>query len=247
MELRLLESEKERAAFERALTQARATKGSGFAEKQRSRLGRVHMAFADLWGVFDETSNTPDRMLAGFAMHSLDLFSQSYPKPDLTHLPPGEVFEVGELWALSLGAGAAARHGGFIVLGMQRATTLLIYPITKPWDLTGNYPDYRAVDAPIEWPFAETLGGEKIHVQAMVLDGENLLHRTSSAMRAGFEPLDDGRRIRFDNPLAGAIMQRRMERMQRAVVNRQRLVAAGPSPAVLGQQDLASLSQQPSA
>jgi hypothetical protein len=81
MELRLLESEAERAQFEHALTQARATRGSGFMEKRRSRLGRVHMAFADLWAVYDETSSTPDRMLAGIAMHSLDLFSQSYPNP----------------------------------------------------------------------------------------------------------------------------------------------------------------------
>lgn len=233
MELRLLESEAERAQFECALTQARATKGSGFMEKRRSRLGRVHMAFADLWAVYDETSSTPDRMLAGIAMHSLDLFSQSYPKPDLTHLAPAEVFEVGELWALSLGAGAAARHGGFIALGLQNASTLLIYPIAKPWDLTGNYPDYRAVDSPIEWPFAETLDGQEIYVQPMILDGANLGRRISAAMGAGFEALDDNRRIRFENPLAAAILERRVARMQRAVLNRQRLTVADPSPAIL--------------
>ncbi|HKD66971.1 MAG TPA: hypothetical protein VKB84_09040 [Candidatus Binataceae bacterium] len=216
MELRLLDNEADRAAFERALTEARATKGSGFMEKQRSRLGRVHLAFADLWAVFDEESSTPDRMLAGFAMHSLDLFSQSYPKPDLTHLPPEEVFEVGELWALSLGAGAAARHGGFIVLGLQGATSLLIYPIAKPWDLTGGYPDYRAVDAPIQWPFAETLDGDKIYVQPMILDGENLRRRISSAAAAGYEVRDDNRLIRFENPLAAAILERRLARMRRA-------------------------------
>src|SRR5262249_49249009 len=151
-------------------------------------------------------------MLAGFAMHSLDLFSQSYPKPDLTHLPPEEVFEVGELWALSLGAGAAARHGGFIVLGLQGATSLLIYPIAKPWDLTGGYPDYRAVDAPIQWPFAETLDGDKIYVQPMILDGENLRRRISSAAAAGYEVRDDNRLIRFENPLAAAILERRLAR-----------------------------------
>ncbi|SRR5579875_582696 len=233
MELRLLETEAERAAFERALTQARATKGSGFMEKQRSRLGRVHMAFADLWAVFDETSSTPDRMLAGFAMHSLDLFSQSYPRPDLTNLPPEEVFEVGELWALSLGAGAAARHGGFIVLGMQGAKTLLIYPIAKPWDLTGNYPDYRAVDSPIVWPFAETLDGQKIYVQPMLLDGENLVRRIEAATRPGYEALDGNRRIRFDNPLEAAIRERRMARMERAARNRERLAVPDSTGAMV--------------
>ncbi len=233
MELRLLESEAERAEFEHALTRARATKGSGFMEKRRSRLGRVHMAFADLWAVYDETSSTPDRMLAGIAMHSLDLFSQSYPKPDLTHLPPAEVFEVGELWALSLGAGAAARHGGFIALGLQGAATLLIYPIVKPWDLTGNYPDYRPVDCPIEWPFAETLDGQGIYVQPMILDGANLQRRISAAMGAGFEALDGNRRILFENPLAAAILERRVARMQRATLNRERLMPAESIPVAL--------------
>ena len=50
-------------------------------------------------------------MLAGFAIHGLDMFGQSYPKPDLTHLPPHAVFEVGELWSCSPGAGIAARWG----------------------------------------------------------------------------------------------------------------------------------------
>lgn len=225
MELHLLDSEAARAAFEQGLTQARATKGSGFGEKRRSRLGRVHMAFADLYGVFDETSDQPDKMLAGFATHSLDLFSQSYPKPDLTHLPPEEVFEVGELWALSLGAGVAARHGCAITLGLAGATTLLIYPLVSPWDLTTGYPDYRAVDAPIEWPFAETLDGRKVFVQAMVLDGENLQRQISAAMAAPYEASNSNRVLRFENPLAAALLERRMNRMQRMARNGRRPVA----------------------
>lgn len=233
MEMHLLEVESERAAFELGLTQARATKGSGFGEKRRSRLGRVHMAFADLYGIFDETSDHPDRMLAGFAMHSLDLFSQSYPKPDLTQLPPEEVFEVGELWALSLGAGAAARHGGYLTLGLQQATTLLIYPIVSPWDLTTNYPDYRPVDAPIVWPFAETLDGQKIFVQAMVLDGNNLQRRIAAAMTTPFEALNSNRVLRFPNPLTAALMERRISRLERSARNRQQLNALNSNPAMV--------------
>lgn len=233
MEMRLLENEAERAAFERGLTQARATKGSGFGEKRRSRLGRVHMAFADLYGIFDETSDEPDRILAGFATHSLDLFSQSYPKPDLTHLPPEEVFEVGELWALSLGAGVAARHGCAIALGLAGATTLLIYPIVSPWDLTKGYPDYRPVDAPIAWPFAETLDGRKVLVQAMVLDGDNLQRQISAAMTTPYEASDANRVLRFENPLTAALLERRMNRLERVARNRQLLVAGNRNPAMV--------------
>jgi hypothetical protein len=233
METRLLETETERAAFEHGLTQARATRGSGFMEKRRSRLGRVHLAFADLYGIFDESSREPDRMLAGFAMHSLDLFSQSYPKPDFTHLPPEEVFEVGELWALSLGAGAAARHGCYLMLGLQGATTLLIYPIVKPWDLTTAYPDYRAVDAPIQWPFAETLEGQKIYVQAMVLDGDPLNRRLSAIASAGYEAGHGNRVVRFENPLAAALLERRMDRLQRMARGRSRFQGGDGHQAVL--------------
>ncbi len=234
MEIRLLDSETERVAFEHGLTQARATRGSGFTEKRRSRLGRVHLAFADLYGIFDECSGNPDRMLAGFAMHSLDLFSQSYPKPDLTRLPPEEVFEVGELWALNLGAGAAARHGCYLMLGLLGATTLLIYPIVKPWDLTGAYPDYRAADTPIEWPFAETLEGQKIHVQAMVLDGAALQRRTLGAAAAGYEADTRNRRAWFENPLAAALLERRMTRFERAARSRERCAGAGAPQAIMG-------------
>lgn len=229
MEMRLLESEAERAAFERGVTRARATKGSGFCEKRRSRLGRVHMAFADLYGIFDETGNDRDKMIAGFATHSLDLFSQSYPKPDLTHLPPEQVFEVGELWALSLGAGAAARHGCAIALGLAGATTLLIYPIVSPWDLTAGYPDYRAVDAPIEWPFAETLDARKVFVQAMVLDGQKLQRQISAAMTAPYEASDSNRIIRFENPLAAAIVERRMKRLERIAHNERATADQNPA------------------
>jgi hypothetical protein len=233
MEMRLLESEMERAAFEHGLTQARATNGSGFAEKRRSRLGRVHLAFADLYGIFDEASDNPARMVAGFAMHSLDLFSQSYPKPDLTRIPPEEVFEVGELFALNLGAGAAARHGCYLMLGLLGATTLLIYPIVKPWDLTGAYPDYRPVDTPIEWPFAETLDGQKIYVQAMVLNGERLKQRTLGAAAAGFEADRSNRRLHFENPLAAALLERRMNRLARVAGGRDSYAGANGHEAMM--------------
>jgi hypothetical protein len=233
MEMRLLESEADRAAFEYGLTRARAIKGSGFGEKRRSRLGRVHMAFADLYGIFDETSDHPDRMLSGFATHSLDLFSQSYSKPDLTHLPPEEVFEVGELWALSLGAGVAARHGCAIALGLAGATTLLIYPIVSPWDLTVGYPDYRAVGEPIAWPFAETLDGRKVLVQAMVLDGQRLQRQIFAAMAAPYEVSNSNRILRFGDPLAAALLERRKNRFERMTRNRQGLVAGEQNPAMI--------------
>lgn len=213
MELRLLATEAERESFEQGMTRARATSGRGFCETHRSRVGRIHITFSDLYGVFDETD--PDRMVAGFAMHSLDLFGQSYPKPDLTHLPPAKVYEVGELWAASLGAGAAARFGCTLLAGVHQAAAFLIYPIVKPWNLTTAYPDFEPIGAPIEWPFAQTMDGQKIYVQAMVIMGEAMRQTIARAAAAGFRVSDDGKVLRFQNPLEAAIMERRLARQQR--------------------------------
>src|SRR3990172_12762130 len=97
MELRLLSTEAERRAFAHRLVEARETRGAGFKESAQSLIGEVHLAFGRLYGLFDEDGPDPDEMLAGFVMHNLATFSQSYPRPDLTHLPPRAGFECGEL------------------------------------------------------------------------------------------------------------------------------------------------------
>ena len=217
MEMRLLENEAERAAFERGLTQARARRGSGFGEKRRSRLG------AYIWRlrISTEFLTKPATSRTGYwrASPRRSLRPEDYPKPDLTHLPPEEVFEVGELWALSLGAGSRRAPWLRRALGLAGATTLLIYRIVSPWDLTKGYPDYRPVDAPIAWPFAETLDGRKVLVQAMVLDGDNLQRQISAAMTTPYRPQCQPW-LRSENPLTAALLERRMNRLERVARNR---------------------------
>jgi len=213
VKLRYLCAQDERRCFEAALTQARAKAGVGFMEKQRSRIGRVHLEAGDLYGVFDETED-PGRMLAGFAIHALDMFGQSYPKPDLTDLPPEAVLEVGELWSCTPGAGVSARWGCGILAGLLRAQALLIYPITDPWDLTGAYPGFNKVGQPLLWPFAQTTEGLGILVQPMVSRGAGLDAMVSMVSRGGFEASTDNRVVQFPNPLLAAMGIR--EAMRRA-------------------------------
>jgi hypothetical protein len=215
MELRLLETASERAAFELALGRARATKGIGFCETSRSRLGQAHMAFADLYGIFEATPSDPNRMVAGFAIHSLDTFPQSYTKPDLTYLPPDQVAEVGELWSLTLSGGMAARWGCTILSGLLQVRAVLIYPIVQPCDLTGAYPDFDRVGEPTVWPFAQTLTGDKILVQPMLIQGDNLRRSIASAWDVGFETSDCNKCIRFGNPAKATIDARRRIRRDR--------------------------------
>ncbi|HLH75602.1 MAG TPA: hypothetical protein VKV28_02230 [Candidatus Binataceae bacterium] len=215
MELRLLETAPERAAFELALSRARATKGIGFCETSRSRLGQAHIAFADLYGIFEATASGPSRMVAGFAIHSLDTFPQSYAKPDLTHLPPDQVAEVGELWSSTLSGGMAARWGCTILSGLLQFRTVLIYPIVQPWDLTGAYPDFERAGEPTVWPFAQTLSGDKILVQPMLIQGDRLRRSIAAAWEVGFETSNCNRCVRFSNPVKATIDARRRVRRDR--------------------------------
>jgi hypothetical protein len=202
MELRLLKTELERRAFARRLSDVRAMRGAGFGETQRSVIGEVHVAFGKLYGLYDERGSEPDEMIGGFAMNDLAMFSQSYPKPDLTHLPPDKVFECGELWAVAAGAGRLLRHAGAIIAGTFEARAMLVYPIFKPWNLSGSYKNFERASDPIEWPYARTLDGGKIYVQAMVSDGEALAAGIAEAERYGYELLDGEMGLRFEAPFA---------------------------------------------
>lgn len=199
MELRLLTTEAERRAFARRLSEVRVMRGAGFSETRRSVIGEVHLAFGNLYGLFDEREAIPE-MIGGFAMHDLAMFSQSYNKPDLTHLPPETVFECGELWASAAGAGRLLRYAGAILAGVLKANALLLYPIYKPWNLTGGYKYFVRAGEPIEWPYARTLEGGKIYVQPMVLEGEALARAVAEASQYGFELLDGGTRLWFTTP-----------------------------------------------
>jgi hypothetical protein len=201
MELRLLISEAEREVFTRHLDDARKTRNAGFAETKRSRVGEVHLRYCQLYALFDETSETPSEMLGGFAMHDLGSLPQSYPKPDLTHLPARSVIEYGELWSRAKGAGRVSQRGALVLSGLLQTQALLVYPICKPWDLTGGYNGvFEPACEPVAWPYARTLDGGTIWVQPMVLTGMHLQQAVRVGWEMGFETANQHRRIRFDNP-----------------------------------------------
>jgi hypothetical protein len=212
MELRLLTTDIERRTFGRHLSESRKMHGAGFGETQRSLIGEVHMAFGKLYGLYDDTESSPE-MIGGFAIHNLAMFSQSYAKPDLTHLPPESVIEGGELWTLTAGAGPILRNAGVLLGGVLKAKALLVYPIVKPWNLNRGFKYYIPAGAPIEWPYILTLNGEKMYVQAMVLEGEAFSAALADVGQYGYEVLDGGKRIRFNTPLSLCRRRRFDQRM----------------------------------
>ena len=227
MELRLLSTDAERQIFARRLVEARATKGAGFSETKRSLIGEVHLKYGRLYALCDEQSANPNEMIAGFAVHDLATFPQSYPKPDLSHLPPESVLECGELWAIAAGGARLARHAGSILAGILQAQALLVYPILKPWNLSYMYTPFNRIGEPIEWPYIRTLEGGKIFVQAMVLEGNALQRTVEDARSFGYEAIDEDRLIRFNSPFP--ICSRQLEERRNGGVWR-RQPAAVPAP-----------------
>src|SRR5579862_6905243 len=139
MLLRLVTEGREREIFATRMTQARAFRNGGFRETEKSCIGRIHLQFGKSYALFDDESDEPDRMIAGFIMHDQASFALSHAKPDFSHYRPESVFEIGEMWSLAKGAGLCAQYGCVILLGLMQAQAVVGYAIVKPWDLTHFY------------------------------------------------------------------------------------------------------------
>lgn len=183
--------------FAERMEQARITRNGGFRETPRSSVGRIHLQFGQMYGLFDDVGPHPDQMIAGFILHDLASFAQSYPRPDFSHYSPERVYEAGELWSLAKRAGTLLQRGGMILLGLLRAEAVVGYAIVKPWDLTAFYKDLVPTGDPIDWPYAKTLDGGSIFCQAMVSEGEHLRRFVDRVWATGFQTYDNHRRIRF--------------------------------------------------
>ena len=204
MELRRIKTEAERRIFAERMNEARVRHGVGFTERPRSVLAKVHLQFAELYALYEREGEQTERMMSGFAMHDLETFPQSYPKPDLTHYPAWSVIECGELWSFSKGAGILARRGAAIIAGVRLARAILVYPICKPWDKSESYSQthFTKPCEPVEFPYGVSNTGEPIWVQPMVLEGDALQDLTRKVFALGFETLKDHNIIRFENPIA---------------------------------------------
>ncbi len=204
MELRQLTTDHERQIFAECLSKARATAGYGFRETARSRLGRAHLTFGNVYAIFENEGDPSERMAGGFIVHDLATLPQSFAQPDLSYLPPKSVIEGSELWALTRGAAGVAKRIAPAIAGLLQAKAVVLYPFIKPFDLTAPHAQLGFVNAcdPIQYHFCETLEGEDLWVQPMVLQGEKL----DEYIRRGFDYLLGGQRdrhvLRFDASLA---------------------------------------------
>lgn len=197
--MRLQSTPAERREFAQRLARARAAKRLGFCETSESVLGEIHLTYGHVWALYDEDGPEPQEMLGGFISHNLAMFPQSYPRPDLTYLPPQSVVECSELWALAPGAARIARHAGFILAGLLRARAILAYVMVKPRDTTSLYKTFSRVGEPINWHYVKAFDGSDAWGQAMVLEGLALEMTVQVATAVSFDSFD-GRCLQFRNP-----------------------------------------------
>jgi hypothetical protein len=191
MELRQLTDVCERQVFAKCLAEARKTRGAGFRDKARSRLSDLHLAFGDIYALFENEDDPAEQMLGGFIMHDLGTFPQTYPRPDLGHLPPQSVIEGSDLWSLSTGTGRVAGLAAAAIAGLLQAKAILVYPMLRPADLTARYSHFNFSKPcePVVHPFLETTDGDEVWIQPMLLESPNL----ERYVRMGFDFL-------FQNP-----------------------------------------------
>ena len=225
MELRLVTTEEERRIFTERVEQVRAKQGYGFREGPRSRLGSIHLTFGNLYGLYEEDDAPARKMIAGLVMHDLEMFPQTCPRPDLSHLPPRSVIEVSELWSCAVGAGALARAGAAILAGLLDTQAILAYLSVKPFDGTAFYAasGFVKVGEPLEYPYLATLTGEKILAQPMILAGEALEKLTRVFSSLTIEASADCSMLRFRN-----FLQRKAQ-AERPVLSMQRASMQGGS------------------
>src|ERR1039457_817890 len=196
MELRQLTSERERRIFGERMEEARAKLGARYREARRSNVGKIHLECGLLSGLVEHDDGLPEEMMSGLVMHDLASFPQSFPRPDLSHLPARSVIEGGELWSFAKGAGLLAQRGALILAGLMQVQALLVYPTIKPNDQSGGYARSNFVKAgdPIAWPYCETTDGGEIWAQPMVLEGEALAKVLNDVFALGFTTSDSMRR-----------------------------------------------------
>lgn len=201
MELRLITSEKERSIFTMKVEQVRARSRAGFKERPRSRLANIHLTFGNLYALYENDDDLPEKMIAGLVMHDLEMFPQTCPRPDLSHLPPRSVLEISELWSCAIGAGALARAGAAILAGAMGTRAILAYLGVKPFDGTPFYRAAGFVDAgePVEYPYLETITGQPILAQPMILEGDSLRKLCAAFSQLVIDLSDDHRVLHFRN------------------------------------------------
>src|SRR5215471_5873919 len=106
MEVRLLNTSFQRRIFVERLQHARDEQLTHFVDVADGHVdNRARLAASELYGLFAHGGSPTEDMIAGMAIHDLEMFPRTCPGLDLSHWPKRTVFECSDHWSLAPGAG----------------------------------------------------------------------------------------------------------------------------------------------
>ncbi|HKN01641.1 MAG TPA: hypothetical protein VJX23_14080 [Candidatus Binataceae bacterium] len=199
MEMRLLTNEFERRIFVERLARARDQQLAHFADVCRGTIdNRARLAASDLYALFEHPGESATRMLAGVAIHNLEMFPRTCAGPDLSYLPDRSVFECSDHWSLARGAGMRMWHGAAIQLARHEPRAILVYLAAGSSDHMGFYQAMGFVPfgEPAQFLYLETSEGFP-WVQPMILQGHAMDRLGITVSKLPFETSDNYFTVRF--------------------------------------------------
>jgi hypothetical protein len=203
MEIRLLTTRLERQVFVEHLRQARDEQLTHFADVTDGQVdNHARLAASELYGLFAHCGSPAETMIAGMAIHDLEMFARTCPGPDLSHWPQRTVFECSDHWSLAPGAGMRMWCGAAIQIGRRKPRAVLAYLAVGMSDHMGFYSAMGFVPfgRPAQFTYLRTEAGYP-WVQPVILRGEALEKLVAASARLPFETDDGFVTLRFKEGL----------------------------------------------
>lgn len=199
MEIRLLNTSFQRQVFVERLRQARDEQLTHFTDVTNGQVdNRTRLAASELYGLFADSSSPAENMLAGMAIHDLEMFPRTCPGPDLSHWPERAVFECSDHWSLAPGAGMKVWCGAAIQIARRNPRAVLAYLAVGMSDHCGFYRAMGFVPfgRPVQFTYLKSAAGFP-WVQPVILCDEALEKLVAASSQLPFETDDEFATLRF--------------------------------------------------
>ena len=203
MEVRLLTTSFQRRIFVERLRQARDEQLTHFTDVTNGEVdNRARLAASELYGLFPDSGSPAENMIAGMAIHDLEMFPRTCPGPDLSHWPERAVFECSDHWSLTPGAGMKIWCGAAIQIARRNPRAVLAYLAV---DMSDHFGFYRAMGfapfgRPVQFTYLKSAAGFP-WVQPVILRGEALEKLVAASSQLPFETDDEFATLRFKEGL----------------------------------------------
>jgi hypothetical protein len=199
MEIRLLTTSFQRQMFVERLRQARDEQLTHFTDVTNGQVdNRARLAASELYGLFADSSSPAENMLAGMAIHDLEMFPRTCSGPDLSRWPERTVFECSDHWSLAPGAGMKMWCGAAIQIARRNPRAVLAYLAVGLSDHSGFYRAMGFVPfgRPVQFTYLKSAAGFP-WVQPVILRGEALEKLVAASSQLPFETDDEFATLRF--------------------------------------------------